>query len=93
MARVDDTRLLPLARVAARGQTVPNLQVARVATAGSDQSDFCASEFVWMSSTRWNDQNLFLTTLKIRLSPKTLLFSDERALIPIVGGRNHWWWL
>ena len=32
-----------------------------------------------MSSTRWNDQHLFLTTLKIRISPKTLLFSDERG--------------
>jgi hypothetical protein len=30
------------------------------ATSVSDQVDFCASEFVWMSSTRWNDQNLFL---------------------------------
>jgi hypothetical protein len=30
MARVDGTRLLPLARVGATGQTVQNLQVARV---------------------------------------------------------------
>ena len=43
-------------------------------TSVSDQADFCSSEFVWMSSTRWNDQNLFWTTLKIRISPKTLLF-------------------
>jgi hypothetical protein len=56
------------------------------ATSVSDQSDSCASEFVWMSSTRWNDQNLFLTTLKIRISPKTLLFSDERG-----SDTNCWW--
>ena len=55
-------------------------------TSVSDQVDFCASEFVWMSSTRWNDQNLFLTTLKIRISPKTLLFSDERG-----SDTNYWW--
>jgi hypothetical protein len=40
------------------------------ATSVSDQADFCGSEFVWMSSTLWNDQNLFMTTLKIRISPK-----------------------
>ena len=56
------------------------------ATSVSDQVDCCASEFVWMSSTRWNDQNLFLTTLKIRISPKTLLFSDERG-----SDTNCWW--
>jgi len=39
-----------------------------------------------MSSTLWNDQNLFLTTLKIRISPKTLLFSDERG-----SDTNYWW--
>jgi hypothetical protein len=46
------------------------------ATSVSDEADSCVSEFVWMSYTRWNDQNLFLTTLKIRLSLKILLFSD-----------------
>jgi len=56
------------------------------ATSVSDQADFYGSEFVWMISTRWNDQNLFLTTLKIRLSPKTLLFSDERG-----SDTNCWW--
>jgi len=39
-----------------------------------------------MSSTLWNDQNLFWTTLKIRISPKTLLFSDERG-----SDTNCWW--
>jgi hypothetical protein len=39
-----------------------------------------------MSSTPWNDQNLFWTTLKIRISPKTLLFSDERG-----SDTNCWW--
>jgi len=56
------------------------------ATSVSDQADSCASEFVWMSSTRWNDQKLFWTTLKIRISPKTLLFSDERG-----SDTNCWW--
>ena len=52
----------------------------------SDQADFCAREFVWMRSTLWNDQKWFLTTLKIRISPKTLLFSDERG-----SDTNCWW--
>jgi hypothetical protein len=56
------------------------------ATSVSDRADFCTSEFVWMRSTLWNDQNLFLTTLKIRISPKTLLFSDERG-----SDTNCWW--
>jgi hypothetical protein len=56
------------------------------ATSVSDEADSCVSEFVWMSSTRWNDQNLFWTTLKIRPSPKTLLFSDERG-----SDTNCWW--
>jgi hypothetical protein len=56
------------------------------ATFVSDQVDFCASEFVWMTSTWWNDQNLFLTTLKIQISLKTLLFSDERG-----SDTNCWW--
>ena len=55
-------------------------------TAVSDQADSCGSEFVLMSSTLWNDQNLFLTTLKIRIYPKTLLFSDERG-----SDTNCWW--
>jgi hypothetical protein len=55
-------------------------------TAVSDQPDFYGSEFVWMSSTLWNDQNLFLTTLKIRVSPKKLLFSNERG-----SDTNCWW--
>jgi len=55
-------------------------------TSVSDQADVCTSEFVWISSTLWNDQNLFWTTLKIRKSPKTLLFSDERG-----SDTNCWW--
>jgi hypothetical protein len=39
-----------------------------------------------MRSTLWNNQNLFWTTLKIRISPKTLLFSDERG-----SDTNCWW--
>ena len=39
-----------------------------------------------MSSTLWNDQNVFLTTLKIRVYPKILLFSDERG-----SDTNCWW--
>ena len=55
-------------------------------TSGSDKADFCTSEFVWMSSTLWNDQKLFLTTLKIRVSPKKLVFCDERG-----SDTNCWW--
>jgi len=39
-----------------------------------------------MKSTLWNDQKVFLTTLKIRIYPKTLLFSDERGF-----DTNCWW--
>ena len=39
-----------------------------------------------MISTLWNDQNLFLTTFKIRIYPKALLFSDERG-----SDTNCWW--
>jgi len=56
------------------------------ATSVSDEADSCVSEFVWMSSTLWSDKNLFVTTLKIRISPKTLLFSDERG-----SDTNCWW--
>jgi len=73
-------------RVAVRGPTVQNLQVARVDHCGSDQADSCVSEFVWMISTRWNYQNVFLTTLKIRVSPKKLVFCDERG-----SDTNCWW--
>ena len=55
-------------------------------TAVSNQADSCGSEFILMSSTLGNDQNLFLTTLKIRIYPKTLLFSDERG-----SDTNCWW--
>ena len=39
-----------------------------------------------MRSTLWKDQNLFLTTLKIQVYPKTLLFFDERG-----SDTNCWW--
>jgi len=39
-------------------------------TPASDWADFCGSKFVLMSFTRWNDKNLFMTTLKIQISPK-----------------------
>jgi len=67
MARVDCTRRLPLERV------VQQFRIFRRRvwiTSVSDQPDFYGSEFVWMRSTLWNDQNLFMTTLKIRISPK-----------------------
>ena len=80
MARVDNTRLQPLARVVQQFRIFKR----RVwITADSDQADFCVSEFVWMSSTLWNDQNLFL---KIRVSPKKLVFCDERG-----SDTNCWW--
>jgi hypothetical protein len=39
-----------------------------------------------MKPTLWNDQNVFLTTLKIQVYPKTLLFSDEWG-----SDTNCWW--
>jgi len=55
-------------------------------TSGSDEAEFCTSEFLWMRYTLCNDQNLFWKTLKIRISPKTLLFSDKRG-----SDTNCWW--
>ena len=48
----------------ARGLQWQNVQAARVGT----------SEFVWMKPTLWNDQNVFLTTMKIRIYPKNASF-------------------
>jgi len=56
------------------------------ATSCFDETDVCTSEFVWMNPTLWSDQNMFLTTLKIQVYPKTLLFSDERG-----SDTNCWW--
>jgi hypothetical protein len=51
---------------------------------------FAPIEFVLMNSTLWNDQNVFLITSKIQMYPKkTPLFLTNKALIPIVGGRDH----
>jgi hypothetical protein len=86
MARVWLSRRLPLG---AWLRVVKQCRIFRRrvwATSVSDQADFCGSEFVWMSSTLWNDQNLFLTTLKIRLSPKNTSVSDERG-----SDTNCWW--
>ena len=74
---------LPLARV---GEECRIFRRRVWLTAGSDQAVLCTNEFVWMSSTLWNDQNLFFTTLKIQVYPKTLLFSDERG-----SDINCWW--
>jgi len=86
MARVDDTRLQPLGASLRLGYSYSTFRRRVWATSVSDEDDSCVSEFVWMSYKRWNDQNLFLTTLKIQLSPKTLLFSDERG-----SDTNCWW--
>jgi len=48
----------------ARGLQWQNVQAARVGT----------SEFVWMKPTPWNDQNVFLTTMKIQIYPKNASF-------------------
>jgi len=40
------------------------------ATSCSDEASFYTSEFLWMKPTLWNDQNVFLTTLKIQIYPK-----------------------
>jgi len=86
MARVWLSRRLPL------GAWLSVVKQCRIfrwrvwETSVSDQADVCGSEFVWMSSTLWNDQNLFLTTLKIRLSPKNTSVSDERG-----SDTNCWW--
>ena len=55
-------------------------------TSASDQDVLCTNEFVLMRSTLWKDQNVFLTTFKIQVYPKTLLFSDKRG-----SDTNCWW--
>ncbi|KAJ6875934.1 hypothetical protein NC652_035338 [Populus alba x Populus x berolinensis] len=79
MARVWLSRLQPRGAWDARGRSGLIFRRRVWATPNSDLADFCGSEFVLMSSTLWNDQNLFWTNLKIRIYPKTLLFSDERG--------------
>ena len=86
MARVYGTRLQPLARVVARGRLCRIFRRRVWATSVSNEADSCTSERVLMSSTLWNDQSLFWTTLKIRIYPKTLLFFDER------GSNTNCWW-
>jgi len=39
------------------------------ATSCSDEADFCTNDFVWVTPTLWNDQKVFLTTLKKRMYP------------------------
>ena len=86
MARVWLSRLLPLGASAACGLQYLSFRRRLLDTAGSDEDDFCTSEFVWMNYTLWSDQNVFLTTLKIRVYPKTLMFSDKRGF-----DTNCWW--
>ena len=86
MARVDGTRRLPLGAWDAHGLLCRIFRRRVLATSVSDQADSCGSEFVLMRSTLWNDQNVFLTTLKIRVYPKALLFSDEQS-----SDTNCWW--
>ena len=38
-------------------------------------------------------KNCFWQLWKFVYLPKYLCFVTNEALIPIVGGRNHWWWL
>ncbi|XP_061948178.1 2-alkenal reductase (NADP(+)-dependent)-like [Populus nigra] len=85
MARVWITRLQPLERV---GDSAESSGGACGLPPSPIKLSFCTREFVWMRSTLWNDQNWFLTTLKIRISPKTLLFFNERG-----SDTNCGWWL
>ena len=73
-------------RVGCAWATVANFQAACVGYRWLRWSWFCTSEFIWMKPTLWNDQNVFLTTLKIQVYPKTLLFSDEWG-----SDTNCWW--
>ena len=86
MARVDVSRRLPLGAWLRVGEQYSIFRRRVWATSVVDEADSCGSEFVLMRSTLWNDQNLFLTTLKIRIYPKTLLFSDEWG-----SDTNCWW--
>jgi hypothetical protein len=47
-----------------------------------------------MKPTLWNDQNVFFDNFENSdISQKRFCFLTNGALIPIVGKRNHWWWL
>jgi len=55
-------------------------------TADSDEASFCIDEFVRMNPTLWNDQNMFLKTLKIRVYHKnSSIFYKQSSDI------NCWW--
>ena len=79
MALVWLNRLLPLGASAGRELQYQTFKRRIWATSVSNKAYFCTSEFIWMNPTLWNDQNMFLTTLKIWVYPKTLLFSDEQG--------------
>jgi hypothetical protein len=94
MARVDGTRLLPLARVGATGLQFPDLQEERV-----DHLKLRSSWFLrqWVSldeiyMLEWS-KRVFDNSENSDISQKSFCFLTNGALIPIVGGRNHWWWL
>jgi hypothetical protein len=41
----------------------------------------------------WMIKTCFWQLWKFNYLPKHFCFLTNGALIPIVGGRNHWWWL
>jgi len=69
-ARVWLSCLLPRGASDARGIQWQTFKQCVWDTSCSDYAKFCISEFVWMNSTWWNDQKVFLATLKNQVYPK-----------------------
>jgi len=68
-ARMWINHLLPWGASAARRLQWQNFRRHVWATSCSDEADFCTNDFVWMTLTLWNDQKVFLTTLKKQMYP------------------------
>jgi len=94
MARVWLSRRLPMGAWSARGQTVQNLQVARVGYLRIRSSWFL-HQWVRMDeldTVEWS-KRVFDNFENSDMSQKHFCFLTNEALIPIVGGRDHWLWL
>jgi len=92
MARVDDTRLLPLERVGATGLQLQNFQAVRVGYLRLRWSWFLR-QWVRMDRHCGVIKTCLWQLWKFGYLPKHFCFLTNGALIPIVGGRDHWWWL
>ena len=92
MACVDGMRLQPLARVAARGRQSPDLQAACMAHRGLRWGWFL-HQWVRMDELYIVEWSKLVFDNFENSGIILFCFLTNGVLIPIVGGRNHWWWL